>query len=258
MGTPSYFGSASTPADNGANGATPITITPPASMSTGDLVVIVASLRSASIVTYNATVTTTGGQAWQTLQQATISIGNTSFLVYWCRFNGTWSANPAVEFESGATGGCSAIMHVFRPSAGSLLWELDVRPAVSTWTTTASPSIAGPITIEDETVSLAIWATGNVSPPVTWSGLSGTGWVVAGTAQYRNTSGSDHTAAAAYKLQSSPGDTGTVTYTASSSCDGATMSVAFAAVAASTWTTDTVTATGTWTCPAGVSLVDVE
>lgn len=43
-----YFGSASTPADNGTNTASPTAVTPPANMQKGDLVILIAAARATS------------------------------------------------------------------------------------------------------------------------------------------------------------------------------------------------------------------
>jgi hypothetical protein len=57
------------------------------------------------------------------------------------------------------------------------------------------------------TVTLAGWMAGDDN---TWGTLTGTGWEVTGTAQYRNTSGSDQSASFAHKIQTAAGATGDV------------------------------------------------
>ncbi len=63
-----------------------------------------------------------GNQIWTT--EAAQSQTNCTIRLFWCRFNGTWSANPSVNF-SGTT--CNTVvMHVFRPSNTSSVWQVDV------------------------------------------------------------------------------------------------------------------------------------
>lgn len=57
------------------------------------------------------------------------------------------------------------------------------------------------------TVTMAGWHSIDDN---TWGTLTGTGWVVSGTPQYRNTSGSDQSASFANKIQTAAGATGNV------------------------------------------------
>ena len=198
-----YFGSASTPADNGANLTNPTVVTPPASMQTGDLVVMVAQVRN---TTGTITISATGGQTWTSETQQDAS--NARMRVFWCTFNGTWSANPSVTM--GSTLDNILTMHVFRPTSGTNGWALDVAqssanfsaPAASLYRVTV-PSIT---TVTDGAVALAIWGSPDDN---TWGGLT-PNWNTLGSAQYRNTSGSDASQTLAYRVMPKAGATGAV------------------------------------------------
>lgn len=124
-----YYGSSwSTPPDNDATGvadAATSTITPPASMQSGDLCIVAAHVGNAT--TGNVTVSNAGGQTWNTAID-TAPGNDTNLVIFWCQFNGTWSANPA--FACGSLSGTQPFtcgMEVFRvylPS-GSYTWALD-------------------------------------------------------------------------------------------------------------------------------------
>ena len=120
-----YFNSASTPADNGTSTGTPIAVTPPGSMVTGDLVVMFGYYRGNSTIAVSAT----GGQTWSTAMASTNSGGSTiSYFVTWCRYNGTWGANPSLSFSTSSTN-CNVVMHVFRPTTGTNVWALEATTA---------------------------------------------------------------------------------------------------------------------------------
>ena len=116
-----YFGSASTPADNGTSTGTPIAVTPPVSMVTGDLVVMFGYYRGTSTIAVSAT----GGQTWSTAMASTTASGPTlSYFVTYCRYNGTWGANPSLSFSTSSTN-TNVVMHVFRPTTGTNVWALE-------------------------------------------------------------------------------------------------------------------------------------
>ncbi len=197
-----YFGSVSTPADNGTNTANPTVVTPPAGMQAGDLVLMIAQQRgtNATITIYQA-----GGQSWTA--EATQSQTNCTIRLFWCRFNGVWSANPSVSF-SGTT--CNTVvMHVFRPSNTSSVWQVDVPQVSGNYTAPASPftvTIPGITTITDGALVFATWASRDDN---TWGSLTA-GWTTPGSAQYRNTSGSDQSQTHAYRVMTTAGATGDV------------------------------------------------
>jgi hypothetical protein len=186
-----YFGSASTPADNGSNNANPTAVTPPGSMQAGDLVLMIAQARASS---GTLAISNAGGQSWtsETQQNQT----NCRIRLFWCRFNGTWSANPRVSF--GSTNPHTVVMHVFRPSNTGSVWEVDVAQVSGNFTTPPPPrtvTIPEITTITDGALVFATWASSDNN---TWGSLTG-GWSTPGLDQYRNSSGSDQSQTHAYR-----------------------------------------------------------
>ena len=198
-----YFGAASTPADNGTNTADPTAITPPGSMVAGDLVFIAAR---ASGTTGTASISQAGGQSWTALTQRNATQCRTN--CFYCRYNGTWSANPSVAFSS--TTNNIAVMWVFRPTSGSNQWAVDVAETSATYTAPTTPftvTITGKTTLTDGALVVAIWTSADDN---TWGSLTA-GWTVAGGAQYRNTSGTNQgSVTGAYLVKSPAGATGNV------------------------------------------------
>ncbi len=197
-----YFGSASTPVDNGSNNANPTAITPPGGMRAGDLVLMIAQARASAGV---LTISNAGGQSWtsETQQNQT----NCRLRLFWCRFNGVWSANPSVSFGSSA---CNTIvMHVFRPSNTSSVWQVDVPQVSGNYAAPPAPrtvTIPGISTITDGALVFATWAS---SDDNTWGALTA-GWTTPGSAQYRNMAGSDSSQTHAYKIMATAGASGNV------------------------------------------------
>jgi hypothetical protein len=198
-----YFGSASTPTtDDGTNTADPTVVTPPVAMRAGDLVLMIAQQRGTGAT---LAISQAGGQSWTA--EAAQSQTNCTIRLFWCRFNGTWSANPSVDF-SGTT--CnSVVMHVFRPSNTSSVWQVDVAKVSGNFAAPASPftvTIPGITTITDGALVFAAWATADNN---TWGSLTA-GWSTPGLAQYRNSSGSDQSQTHAYRIMAIAGASGTV------------------------------------------------
>ena len=114
-----FFGVASNPADNGTVTGPTVAVAPPGAMVAGDLVVMYAHYR-ANAVTY---------QYWQQPaanhgpRKLHIMVINQSTAVFWCRYNGTWAANPSVTVGAGALG-LSAIMYVYRPTNAANSWGI--------------------------------------------------------------------------------------------------------------------------------------
>ena len=197
-----YFGSASTPADNGTNTANPTAVTPPGGMQAGDLVLMIAQSRdsTAALAISNA-----GGQVWtsETQQNQT----NCRIRLFWCRFNGIWGANPSVSF--GNTNPHTVVMHVFRPSNTSSVWQVDVAQVSGNFAAPPVPrtvTIPGITMITDGAIVFAAWATADNN---TWGSLTG-GWSTPGLAQYRNSSGSDQSQTHAYRVMAIAGASGNV------------------------------------------------
>jgi hypothetical protein len=173
-----YFASASTPPDNGTNNTNPTVVIPPAGMQAGDLVLMIAQSRdsTATIAISNA-----GGQSWTSEAQQNQT--NCRIRLFWCRFNGTWTANPSVSF--GNTNPHTVVMHVFRPSNTNSVWEVDVPQVSGNYTAPPPPytvTIPGITTITDGALVFATWAS---SDDNRWGSLTG-GWSTPGSAQYRN------------------------------------------------------------------------
>jgi hypothetical protein len=202
----SYYNSAANPADSASatNTADPTAVTPPTGMTAGDLVVMVGHQRATGAT---LAVSAAGGQTWNSL--TAIGTTNVTARVFWCQYNGTWSTDPSVDFSAATCN--SVILHVFRPPSTSYTWSVNQTQVELDFSGTLSPTIAGQTTTgSDPTVTLAGWFTADDN---TWGTISGAGWIDAGIAQYRNTSGSDQSATFAYKLQTAAGATGNVTKT---------------------------------------------
>jgi len=198
----SYFNSASTPADNGTNIADPTAVTPPAGMQAGDLVVMIAQARASS---GTLAISQAGGQSWtsETQQNRT----NCRIRLFWCRFNGTWSANPSVSMGSANCN--TVVMHVFRPSYTSSVWQVDVAQVSANFPAPGSPytvTIPGITTITDGALVFAVWASVDNN---TWGSLTG-GWTTPGLNQYRNRAGSDQSQTHAYRVMPTAGASGDV------------------------------------------------
>lgn len=147
-----FVGVAWNPADGGVNSTSPTAVTPPSGMKTGDLVVMIGSVRTGAAT---LTVSATGGQSWTTLSAATSSQNTTR--IFWCRYNGTWSANPSVATGSG--GVKSTGMMVFRPTHPGKTWAVNVAISNSTYSTAAAPfnvTITGQTTTKGKTVSIVL------------------------------------------------------------------------------------------------------
>jgi hypothetical protein len=183
-GPPSYFASASVPADNASSTTQGLTVTPPASMRLGDLVAVLCQARTVSLTW---TITVSGGQTWTS--EAVYGGSNRSMRLFWCRFNGTWAADPA--FDAGAAPAVSsAVMHVFRPDFTTKVWAIDVAFANISFTAPVGPPYpvprAGLTTVHADSVTMAVWSSIDDNA---WGNLTGSGWIVTGPAQYRNTAG---------------------------------------------------------------------
>lgn len=220
-----YFGSASNPSDNGANaGPGPAAVTPPASMVAGDLAVVIQQVRTSSLSDTNLFPSVTGGQTWQRVEIAPQTV--CSVALWCCRFNGTWAANPSFENTNLDTTALTVVMHVFRPPSGQYI-DLDLQLAVSVHgtfnNTGTTKTITGMTTATAGDLVLAIWCA---SDDITWGTLTA-GWTAAGSAQYRNTTGSDQSNTCAYQVFAAAGATGNIAQTQSIATAGSTIILAF-------------------------------
>lgn len=208
-----YFGAASSPADNASQDDTAArSLTPPASMQDGDLAYAVAVWHHPS-ATRTINQTNAGGQTWfpLTLHQSTSS---QICRAYWCRFDGTWSANPAWQTSNSTTSGFTLYMLVYRPTETTYTWAVDVAEAAVAYAAPGSPfdvAITGQSpTASASVVTIAIWASTDNN---TWALQSPGSWAnPGGTTQIRNTAvGDDGSVSAAYLIQTSAGATGDIT-----------------------------------------------
>jgi len=235
--TITFFGSASTPADNGSYESTaqPAVVTPPASMLANDLAIILAGESIASTGANHLLSMRTGdGQTWTA---GNFNLANHSNKMYWCVFNGTWTLNPAVNDDGQTnTGGLDAVLLVFRSSLGSPAWAIDQAESDTANGAPGSPftiTITGQTPSAASTVTLAWWFAGGAQ---TFSSLTG-GWSQP-QAQWRNqatTTGLKSAFSAAYKIQSSAAATGNVSQNMNSglSCWGNIITFTEGAVAVS-------------------------
>ncbi len=200
---PTFIGATSTPLlDPGAQAGPTVAVNPAGiltPMAAGDLVIIYAHYRGTGVT---LAMSATGGQAWNA--GATTSASNQSFFISWCRYNGTWGANPSVTIGAGGAS-LTVVMYVYRPTVASNLWAVNVAQTTPA-NSNASPNIIpGVTTTLPNTVTMGFWCNAAAN---TWSALSA-GWTKPGLPQYRNTtSNQSHTAA--YKIMPTAGATGTV------------------------------------------------
>lgn len=250
-----YFNSSSSPTDGGVLGAQTQSVTPPSSMVSGDLVVMTSVVRTGGTLTISAT----GGQSWNTLNG--LDDGTIGHRVFWCQYNGTWSADPSVV-SSVDPGSHSVIMHVFRPTSGSNTWAVDNASSSTSYSAPSTPftvSRSGVTTTQASTVTFALMTSRDDN---TWGNISGSGWVVTGGAQYRNAF--DTSSTYAHYIQTSAGATGTVTkdQLTNGGDAGTTSRVSFYEASAATATptntpTQTPTATPTNTPTPSAILIDM-
>jgi hypothetical protein len=202
-----YFGSASTPTDNSTNTATTTAVTPPGSMTTGDLVVLISYQRGISTT---HSISATGGQTWNTLLENTGAASATlSAAVFWCRYNGTWTTDPSVVFSVGTN--TNVVMHVFRPTNSTKVWAVESTPAFVPYSAPSTPfDIAGASTFffgsSSVNASMVALYGAMSDDDNTWSVSTANSYTIAGTAQYRNTSGSDVSSATTYLIRTTTGN----------------------------------------------------
>lgn len=205
-----FAGFISVPVDDvAATGtATQVTITPPVPMVANDLMWVTMQQRG----TATHSVGVTGGQSWSSF--TIISGTNISLRVFYCTYNGTWTASPRFDFSAGT---CTTVMGaVARPADSASTWGVDQTQTSGTFTAGTTPftkTITGITNAQSKTISVALWATADDNE---WGTLAGSGWskqyyaANPTTNQWRNTSGSDQSLAMAYKIMTSSGATGNV------------------------------------------------
>jgi hypothetical protein len=192
-----FVGYGAIPADAGAQAGPSVTFTTSslsAAAATGDLVLMVAGYKNGGVT---FTLSNTGGQTWTSETQGGGATSGVSLRLFWCRFNGTWSANPVVTITSG-TLAMSVQMYVFRPTTSTNLWE-----------------VVSPIELDDNAANTTMlidfleMSSGHLgfaavisNDDNTYTNLS-VGFTTAGTIQYRNTQGNDIAMGAQYRIETS-------------------------------------------------------
>jgi len=199
-----FHGVSSVPVDNGTSTATQITVTPPASMTAGDLVYVTCYQRG----TATFSVGVNGGQSWNTLGRVVDGTTNAT-AAFWATYNGTWSANPRFDFSAGTN--TNVVMLVFSPTDTGKIFGVDTAETTSTFAAPTTPftvTIPGRTPVNASNVSVATWITADDN---TWGTLAGTNWVKTSlSAQYRNTSGNDMSSTYAYQIQTTAAATNNV------------------------------------------------
>lgn len=233
--TITYFGRGSSPADNASqfNDTGGVSTTPPASMLDGDLAVFWTMWRGDQTSTLS--MVAGDGQTWNSLTVQ--AFGTPDFIVsrlFWCRFNGTWGANPkAVASTVNNFSAQTNDLIVFRPTTGSNTWGVDVAEAGTLFSPPGGSfdvTITGQTAIASSTVTLAQWIARGAVPTFT---VQTGGWTnPGGVAQVRNTANSDTSNSHAYLIQTSPGATGNVTNRMSSDRAGFKSIITFKEIAA--------------------------
>jgi len=184
---------------NTTNGAD-IFFTQPAAVL-GDLIVAQVFVRAN---TAPWLVGVTGGQDWN---KTVVHVGaNHSYATFFCRFNGTWAADPS--FLNTSTEGTVGFIHVFRPTDPNARWGLE-QYALGSGAGTGF-TITGVTPRSQNTVSLATVVSIDdneyvLTTPGRWS------WP--GIKQQRTTGGADGAISTVYLTQAAPSATGNVTLT---------------------------------------------
>jgi hypothetical protein len=148
-----------------------------------------------------------GGQNWTVQAQQNQTLCR--IRLFWCGFNGAWTANPSVSF-SGANAPHTVVMHVFRPSNTSSVWQVDVAQAAGNYAAPGGAhtvTIPGITTITDGALVFATWASTDNNQ---WGAPAPALWTNAGANQYRNSSGNQQSQTHAYRVMTIAGATGNV------------------------------------------------
>jgi glucose/arabinose dehydrogenase len=242
-----FFAVSANPTDGNAHAGPNTTVTPPANMAANDLAIVYAQYRgNAATISMNAG----DGQSWNNAVVNYSPAGsNQTVSVFWCTFNGSWSANPIVTIGSG-TNGFTAVMYVFRPGKSNSTWGVDASPANSTSAAMTGNSITAAANTASNTVTMAFWSVGATN---TWGSLSGASWIKTGlTAQYRNTTtGQSHSAA--YNIMTSAGTPAAVAQNQSAGTTALRTIMSWKEYPANDNCANAISITSATTCMAGVS-----
>lgn len=206
------YNATASPSDNGSNASTgTYNLTFQSQNGPGNLLAafptnMLCVVYIVSRSTTAATLNNTGSQTWVSLGGG--SNTNIRVDVWYC----IWQTSTFPDSTSFTTPSANCSMYTlwYEAHDTSWAWVLDQSMTVATFAAAASPSITGQTTTKGQTVTLASWHTPDDN---TWGSISGTGWVVAGVAQYRNLDSQDASSTFAHKIQSAAGATGNVTKT---------------------------------------------
>lgn len=190
--------------NSGSGTSQVIAVTPPASMVRGQLVVLYGQFESSPVGTL--AISNAGGQDW-TNRINTTGTG-TGFGVWTCTFNGTWSANPSLDFGNvnPTLTAASITMQVVSPTSRRRRFVFE---SFHTYATTGNVvcEIGDTAISATSTVAICSWISFDGSN--TWGNLTAT-WTTAGLSVY-TTSGSGMTSTYAYKIfTTNPGSSGIV------------------------------------------------
>ena len=169
----------------------------------GDLVVVHVFYRGNPIT---ISVSTTGGQNWIKCAQH-LATNNTQS-VFFCRFNGTWDANPVFTVGSG-TESMIAVMSVWRSLNPNARWELDQAPQLGSAAGTGF-TISGVTPNSQNTVAIA--AVSSIDDN-NWINTTPGRWTWLAKNSYRTQGGTDGSMAIVGLSQLEKDATGPVTLT---------------------------------------------
>jgi hypothetical protein len=209
-----YVGTANNPSDSttygviGAGLPTALAVTPP-SMNAGDLMLLTGYAAQSSASRFFS-MHATGGQTWN-VGGAHSGLTGGGYFWWWGTFNGSWSANPALIYSASGTAAMIVNLTVFRPTASSNTWSIDVPVQSTESAAPGSPfdvTLTGQTPTRESTVTVARWMAFDDN---TWALQTG-GWTnPGGQTQWRSHYDTQGSLALAYKIQTSIAATGDVT-----------------------------------------------
>lgn len=205
-----FFGSNANHADggtavtSGSNPGAPITITPPASMVAGQLVVVDVIVRTGSGV--DSTIPVDGGQSWTSETRS--GAGALTVRRHWCIFDGTWDADP--QFTPGDWVGApvTIVMTVWSPTSGYAFESDNANSSVGgNFDGSGYYTVNPPNTTTDGAISVSMHAG---SEDTNFALSTANGWTAAVNG-LDNSSGTGLCVGVYYKILATAGDPGDFT-----------------------------------------------